>query len=210
VTADGVTTESLTADSVSADPTRTLRADAQTNRDRVLDAAARLFQLDGADTSLKAIAKEAGVGIGTLYRRFPTRERLIEQTYRSESARLAAAASTLLDAMPAAEALRTWMDLFIDYMATKHGMADALRAVLTTDGDLRMQTRDLMAEAVATLMRAGIDDGTFRDDLDPDDVLLAMGGVSMIAGDADQREQAARMLDLLLDGIMLRPTSSPS
>ncbi|WP_188673918.1 TetR/AcrR family transcriptional regulator [Subtercola lobariae] len=185
----------------SGDLARGLRADAQSNRDRVLEAAARLFQTEGADTSLKAIAKEAGVGIGTLYRRFPTREALIEATYRTESAKLAAAASTLVTTLPPVAALRTWMELFTDYMATKHGMADALRAVLTSGGDLRMQTRDLMQQAVAELMAAGVATDELRSDLDPDDVLLAMGGVSMITGTAEQRTQAARMLDLLLDGV---------
>jgi AcrR family transcriptional regulator len=189
---------------VSPEKVRPLRADAQLNQDRLLEAAARAFARDGSEASLKAIAKDAGVGIGTLYRRFPTRERLIEATYRNETARLCAAAPELLQTSAAAEALRDWMDLFVDYMATKHGMADALHAVLVTEGDLRMQTRDLLTEALATLMAAGVADRTMRPDIDPNDVLMGLGGVTLIAGEPGQRDLARRLLDLLVDGIKHR------
>jgi AcrR family transcriptional regulator len=189
---------------VSSDKVRPLRADARINRDRLLDAAARAFARDGAEASLKAIAKDAGVGIGTLYRRFPTRERLVEATYRNETARLCAAVPDLLRVRPAAEALRVWMDRFVDYLATKRGMADALRAVLVTDGELRMQTRDLLTDALATLLTAGIAEGALRPDIDPDDVLMGLGGVTLIAGEPDQRELAGRLLDLLIDGLRYR------
>jgi AcrR family transcriptional regulator len=189
---------------------RPLRADARQNQDRLLEAAARAFARDGSDAALKAIAKDAGVGIGTLYRRFPTRERLVEATYRNETARLCAAAPGLLETSPATEALRTWMDLFVDYMATKHGMADALHAVLVTEGDLRMQTRDLLTEALTALMAAGVADGTIRPDLEPNDVLMALGGVTLIAGEPDQRDLAGRLLDLLVNGIERRNDPMPT
>jgi AcrR family transcriptional regulator len=186
---------------MSPERVRQLRADARQNQDRLLEASARAFARDGAEASLKAIAKDAGVGIGTLYRRFPTRERLIEATYRNETARLCAAAPELLETSPPAEALRTWMDRFVDYMATKHGMAEALHAVLVTDGELRMRTRDLLTDALTTLMAAGVEDGVIRPDLDPNDVLMGLGGVTLIAGGPDQRDLARRLLDLLMDGI---------
>jgi AcrR family transcriptional regulator len=194
------------ADPVPADPApagagRPLRADARHNQDRLLEAAARAFARDGSQASLKAMAQDAGVGIGTLYRRFPTRERLIEATYRNETARLCAAASELLRALPPAQALRAWMERFVDYMATKHGMADALHAVLVTRGDLRMQTRDLLTDALATLLAAGQAEQVIRADADPDDVLMALGGVTMIAGEPGQRDLARRLLALLLDGL---------
>lgn len=189
---------------MSTDADRPLRADARHNRDRLLEAAARAFAREGSEASLKAIAKDAGVGIGTLYRRFPTREGLIEATYRNETARLCAAASEILQDAPAAEALRTWMDRFVDYMATKHGMADALRTVLVTGGDLRMKTRDLLTAAVATLMEAGVADDAIRPDVDPNDVLMALGGVTLIAGDASQHDLAGRLLDLLMDSLKYR------
>jgi AcrR family transcriptional regulator len=108
---------------------RSLRADAQANYDRLLEVAARAFAADGADASLKAVAAEAGVGIGTLYRRFPAREDLIEATYRNETARLGQSAAELLAERDPVDALREWMERFTDYMLTKRGMADALPAI---------------------------------------------------------------------------------
>jgi AcrR family transcriptional regulator len=189
---------------VPAEKVRPLRADAQLNHDRLLSAAARAFARDGSEASLKAIAQDAGVGIGTLYRRFPTRERLVEATYRNEVARLCGSVPDLLAGRPATEALRGWMDSFIDFMATKHGMADALRVVLVTEGELRMQTRDLLTGAIATLLAAGVAENEIRPDIDPHDVLMGLGGVTLIAGEADQRDQARRLLDLLVDGLRYR------
>ncbi|HET6292005.1 MAG TPA: helix-turn-helix domain-containing protein [Kribbella sp.] len=178
-----------------------MRADAQLNHDRLLGAAARAFARDGTEASLKAIAQEAGVGIGTLYRRFPTRETLIEATYRNETTRLGEAAAKLLKKLAPLDALRTWMDRFVDYMATKHGMAEALPAILAAEGDLRMASRDLLTEALATLLAAGVTAGSIRKDVDPNDVLMALGGVTLIAGDPAQHELADRLLDLLVDGL---------
>src|ERR1700730_2525244 len=102
---------------------RPLRADAQRNRDRLLEVAVRAFSQEGPDVTLESIAREAEVGIGTLYRHFPTREALIEAAYRNELARLCASVAELVASMPADVALRTWIDRFIDYLATKRGMA---------------------------------------------------------------------------------------
>jgi AcrR family transcriptional regulator len=177
------------------------------NHDRLLDAAARAFAREGVGASLKAIAQDAGVGIGTLYRRFPTRETLVEATYRNEVARLCAVAPELLQASPATEALRTWMDRFVDFMATKQGMADVLRAVLVSHADI-MQTRALLADALATHLTAGAAEEMVRSDLDPMDVLMGLGGVTLIAGESDQRDLAGRLLDLLMDGLRYRPPVS--
>ena len=192
---------------MSSEKVRPLRADAQMNHDRLLDAAARAFAREGVGASLKAIAQDAGVGIGTLYRRFPTRETLVEATYRNEVARLCAVAPELLQASPATEALRTWMDRFVDFMATKQGMADVLRAVLVSHADI-MQTRALLADALATLLTAGAAEEMVRSDLDPMDVLMGLGGVTLIAGESDQRDLAGRLLDLLMDGLRYRPPVS--
>ena len=192
---------------MSSEKVRPLRADAQMNHDRLLDAAARAFAREGVGASLKAIAQDAGVGIGTLYRRFPTRETLVEATYRNEVARLCAVAPELLQASPATEALRTWMDRFVDFMATKQGMADVLRAVLVSHADI-MQTRALLADALATLLTAGAAEEMVRSDLDPMDVLMGLGGVTLIAGESDQRDLAGRLLDLLMDGLRYRPPAS--
>ncbi|MCU1645254.1 MAG: TetR/AcrR family transcriptional regulator [Nocardia sp.] len=186
---------------------RPLRADAQLNHDRVLEAAAHAFAREGTQASLKAIAKDAGVGIGTLYRRFPTRETLVEATYRNEVTKLCDSALDLLSNAPAPQALRTWMDHFIDFMATKNAMADALRTLLVSEADI-MHTRALLADALATLLAAGAADKTVRSDVDPSDVLMSLGGITLIAGELDQRDLAGRLLDLLMDGLRYLPTAN--
>jgi AcrR family transcriptional regulator len=183
---------------------RTLRADAQGNLDRVLAVAASAFQQDGADTSMRAIAKAAGVGVGTLYRRFPTRDRLVEATYRSEISRLCSAAPELLESTPPVQALRTWMDLFVTFIATKQGMGEALRVILVDD-DTKMTTRFLLADAIGVLLAAGDAEGTLRNDIEPYDVLLGIGGITLIAGDPDQAAITARLLNLMVDGLRRGP-----
>jgi AcrR family transcriptional regulator len=182
---------------------RPLRADAQRNRDRLLEVAARAFSHEGPDVTLDTIAKEAGVGIGTLYRHFPTREALIDAAYRNELARLCDSVGGLLHDMPPDKALRAWMDRFVDYMTTKRGMGDALRALIASGGDPFSESRERLTAAVTTLLRAGAAAGTLRPDVEPDDVLVSLSGVSLATADPGRREQAGRLLDLLMDG--LRP-----
>lgn len=179
---------------------RPLRADARHNQERLLLVAAEAFAREGTQASLKAIAREAGVGIGTLYRRFPTRETLVEAVYRNEVTRLCSAAAELLETLPPTAALATWMEKFVDFMAAKEGMADMLRTVLLSEED-RMHTRDELRAAIATLLDAGAAAGTVRPGIDPDDVLMGLGGITMIAGYEDQRQLATRLIDLLLNGI---------
>jgi AcrR family transcriptional regulator len=190
---------------VTREADRTLRADARENQDRILVAAAAAFSRDGADTSLKAIAKAAGVGIATLYRRFPTRETLVEAVYRSETDRLAASADDLLAQRAPEDALRAWMDGFVDYTLTKGGMSDALPAILTSRDGLRLQSRDLLRAAIGRLLEAGVDAGTLRDDVPADDVMMAIGGVTLISAHEERRELATRLLDLLVDGLRRSP-----
>ena len=184
---------------------RPLRADAQRNRDRLLEVAVRAFSQDGPDVTLDAIAKEAGVGIGTLYRHFPTREALIDAAYRNELARLCDSAGDLLREMAPDKALRAWMDRFIDYMGTKRGMGDALRALIASGGDPFSESRGRLTDAITTLLRAGAAAGTVRPDVGPDDVLISLSGVSLATTDPDRRDQAGRLLDLLMDGLRPRP-----
>jgi AcrR family transcriptional regulator len=181
-----------------------LRADARENRDRLLEAAAEAFAREGADTSLKAIARQAGVGIGTLYRRFPTREDLIEATYRNETTKLCESAPQLLETRDPVAALREWMSGFVDYMLTKHGMSDALPGILASREGLRAGSRTMLRDAVATLVDAGVRAGALREDVPADDVLMSLGGVTLIAGAEHQRELAGRLLDLLLAGLIPR------
>ena len=180
---------------------RAVRADAVRNRARLLDAAVRAFASDGAEVTLDTVARSAGVGIGTLYRHFPTREALVEAAYRQELARLCDAVPGLLGSLPPDEAIRAWMDGFIDYMTTKRYMADALRAVIASGGNPFAESRDRLIGAITSLLDAGAAAGTLRSDVEPYDVLLGLSGVSLAAGEPAQREQAGRLLDLLVDGL---------
>jgi AcrR family transcriptional regulator len=183
--------------------TRAPRADAERNRLRLIDAAQRAFTEDGEQVALERIAKQAGVGIGTLYRHFPTRAALVEAVYRNELTRLQQSADALLEERPPAQAMRAWMDRFADYVATKRGMADTLRALVAEGTIMRSQTRAGLAAAIARMLDAGAAAGTLRDDVEPEDVLSSIVGVFLTTGATEQRPQADRMLDLLMDG--LRP-----
>ena len=181
---------------------RPMRADAQRNREQLLAAAVAAFSCeDPSPVTLESLARAAGVGIGTLYRHFPSREALVDAAYRSELARLCDSVPGLLGVMPADKAMRTWMDLFIEYMMTKKGMSDALRMVIASGGNPFAESRSRLLAAFSALLAAGAAVGTLRADLDPADLLASMSGVSLVAATAAQREQAGRLLDLLMDGL---------
>jgi AcrR family transcriptional regulator len=184
---------------------RPLRADAQRNRDKILAAAVRVFSEEGLDAHFERIAREAGVGSGTLYRNFPTREALIEAAYRNEVARLCDAVPGLLAAMPPGEALRAWTRRFIDYATAKLGMADALRAVVASGTNPYAESHDMIQAALTSLMEAGAATGEIRSDIRPADMFAALAGIALTSGKPEQREQAERLLDLTLDG--LRPVA---
>ncbi|MGK5742011.1 TetR/AcrR family transcriptional regulator [Micromonospora sp. URMC 103] len=186
---------------------RPLRADARRNRERLLEAAVRAFSQGGPEVTLESVARDAGVGIGTLYRHFPTREALVEAAYRSELAKLCDAAPELLGRLPADRALREWMELFIDYLAAKRGMADALRLVIASGANPYAESRDRLYTALDLLLAAGIEAGAVRADVPAADVLASLSGVSLAAGDPDRRDQARRLLDLLMDGLRHRAGS---
>ncbi|MET8233766.1 helix-turn-helix domain-containing protein [Micromonospora sp. NPDC005298] len=182
---------------------RPLRADALRNRERLLEAAVQAFSRPGPEVTLDAIARQAGVGIGTLYRHFPTREALVEATYRNELGKLCDAAPDLLDRLPPDQALRAWMSRFVDYLATKRGMADALRLVIASGANPYAHSRDRLLEALGRLLGASVADGSVRADVDVADVLAGVSGISLATG---ERDQADRLLDLLMDGLRHRRT----
>ncbi|MEV0848468.1 helix-turn-helix domain-containing protein [Streptomyces sp. NPDC049954] len=184
---------------------RPLRADARRNREKILAAAVRAFTEEGLDAHLERIAKEAGVGSGTLYRNFPTREDLIEAAHRNEVARLCDAVPGLLETLPPGEALRAWTRRFIDYATAKRGMARALSAVVDAGTNPYADSHRLIQEALDTLMRAGVAAGEIRSDIRPTDMFAALAGIALTSAAPEQREQAERLLDLTLDG--LRPPS---
>ena len=181
---------------------RPMRADAQRSYDRLLQAAVAAFAEHGADdVSLEEIARRAGVGIGTLYRHFPTREALVEALYRKELADLCAAAAELLKSHAPEQALRAWMDLFADYVAAKQEMADALRAVFAAGSVTVSQAREELTVAVRTILDAGVADGTLRDDVRPEDVVAMIVGAFTATSLAGGQEQRGRMFDLLVDAV---------
>lgn len=180
---------------------RPLRADARRNREKILAAAVRVFAEEGLEAHLERIAKEAGVGSGTLYRNFPTREALIEAAYRNELSRLCEAAPELLAAMSPREALRAWMGRFVDYATAKLGMAEALRAVVDSGVNPYARSRELIMTALTSLMDAAAAAGTIRSDVSPAVMFAALTGVALASGKPEEREQADRLLDLILDGL---------
>jgi AcrR family transcriptional regulator len=186
---------------------RPKRADAERNRARLLDAAKAAFA-SGQSPTLEQIARDAEVGIGTLYRHFPTREALVEALYRKDLADLCGAADELLKCQAPERALRAWMDVFADYVAAKRGMADALRAVFAAGSVTVSQAREELTVAVRTILAAGVADGTLRGDVRPEDVVALVVGAFTATSLAGGQEQRARMFDLLVDAVR-RPGTTP-
>ena len=156
------------------------RSDAQRNRERILEVAKEAFTRFGAAASLDDIAKQAAVGAGTLYRHFPTRDALIEAVYRSEVEKLAASARKLADTMPPIEALRAWMLLLVDYIATKHIIAPALNSIVGGPSRLYEGSRSLVQAAVEQLVKRAKRSGDLENDVDASDLLRAVIGVSYV------------------------------
>lgn len=178
-----------------------MRADALRNRAKLLDAATALYAAAGTDVPLEAVARAAGVGIGTLYRHFPTKEALVEAAYRNEVARLGEAADELLRSGPADVALAAWMERFVDYTVAKRGMVSALRAIVASGADVFAETKGELFATVGRLLDAGAADGTLRADLGPEDVMRATSAIWSIPDDGAWRENALRLLGLLMDGL---------
>jgi AcrR family transcriptional regulator len=176
------------------------RADAERNRDRILEIAKEAFTQFGAAASLDDIAKQAGVGPGTLYRHFPSREALIEAVYRTEAAKLAAAERSFAETMPPIDALRAWMMLFVDYIAAKKIIAPVLNTLLGGASKVFESTHDQIWEAIRALVKRAIKSGDIRKDLDPIDLLRALIGVSNVATGPDWQQSAKRLVDILITG----------
>jgi AcrR family transcriptional regulator len=180
------------------------RTDARRNRERVLEVAKAAFTRSGADASLDDIAKQAGVGPGTLYRHFPTRDALIEAVYHTEVEKLAAAQPELSAKLPPIEALRAWMMLFVDYIATKQIIASALNSVVGGPSRLYDSSRVQVTGAIDALVKTAVKSGDIRKDLEPFDLVRALIGVSNVASSPDWQQSAKRLVDILITGS--RPT----
>jgi AcrR family transcriptional regulator len=179
---------------------RKQRADAQRNRERILEAAKNFFARSGADVSLDDIAKGAGVGPGTLYRHFPTRGELLEAVYRTEVGKLAVAHHEYVRTMPPVDALRAWMLLFVDYIATKQLIAPALNSLITDTSKLYESSSGPIKGAIKALVQRAIKSGDIRKDLDPIDLLRALVGVSNVASAPNWPRSAKKLVDILIAG----------
>jgi AcrR family transcriptional regulator len=176
------------------------RADAQRNRERVLEVAKQEFTRVGPNASLEDIAKRAGVGPGTLYRHFPTREDLLVAVYRSEMEKLAAAARTLADSKSPVEALRAWLLLFVDAVETKHLIAPVLNTLVGDPKKVFETSYAQIHEALRALVKRAIKSGDIRKDLDPIDLLRAIVGVANVSASPDWQQSARRLVDILISG----------
>ncbi len=177
------------------------RADARRNRDGLLKAAKAAFAEVGAEASLEEIARRAGVGIGTLYRHFPTRDAVVEAVYRREVQQLADAAPRLIESMAPAEALRAWMRLFIDYIAAKRVIAPALKSLVGGGSTLYADSGARINEAIALLVERARASGDIRPNAESADLLRALIGFAYVNSAPDWEASARRLIDLLIDGL---------
>ena len=188
------------ARAISSTPVRKPRADAQRNRERILVVAREAFNKSGSDTSLDDIARQAGVGPGTLYRHFPAREDLLKAVYQADAENLAAAERQFAETLPPVEALRAWMFLFVDHIATKQIIAPALNALVGDPKTIFAAAYARIWEAIRALVGRAIESGDIREDLDPIDLLRALIGVANVATSPDWQQSARRLVDILILG----------
>ncbi|WP_405139617.1 TetR/AcrR family transcriptional regulator [Nocardia sp. NBC_01388] len=169
------------------------------NRDKLLAVARTAFAAAAGPVSLEGVAREAGVGIGTLYRHFPTREDLVEAVYATQLDEVTDSAAALLRELPPDAALRAWMGKYATFFTTKRGMIDTLRAGWATGRITTPNTRERITAAIATLLTAGAETDSLRIDINPDDLTLMLLGICTAAGDAP--DQVDRLLDLVMDAL---------
>jgi AcrR family transcriptional regulator len=186
------------------------RADAVRNRERVLEAAKVVFGAGGAEASLEAVARAAGVGIGTLYRHFPTREALFEAVYRREVQQLADLAEQLKQEAKPVDALRQWLRSNVQFVATKKGMSAALALAAYKNSELFSYSFDRLTRAVGGLLDRAIAAGEIRDDISPEDVLRALVGMCYMHDQPGWQTSVLRLVDVFIDGLRLKPDRSRS
>jgi len=179
---------------------RPLRADAVRNRELLITAAGTAFSVHGAEVPLEDIARQAGVGIGTLYRHFPTRDSLVEAVYRHEVDVLVESADELLETLPPDRALEEWLQLFVRHVATKRGMLSVLKPMLGSNPSFFGESKGRATAAAAKLLEAGVAAGTVRADVEGADLLRAVGGICM-STDQERADTSDRLVRLLFDGL---------
>jgi AcrR family transcriptional regulator len=190
--------------SAELDVAKPLRSDAKRNRELLIATAAQAFADHGVETSLEDIARQAGVGIGTLYRHFPTRHDLIEAVYRQEVEILCAGVDQLLAELPPDEALAEWMVRFVRYVAVKRGLVGAMKSVVSADSEVFAYTHKLVTDAIASLVDAAVAAGTIKADTDPLDLLRGLGGFCTANDQEGWQDRAIRLVGLLMDGLRYR------
>jgi AcrR family transcriptional regulator len=179
--------------------TRKPRSDGQRNRDLIVRFAKEAFTENGAGTSLDEIAKKAGVGAGTLYRHFPSREALLEAVYRAEVEKLADAAEEFQRDLPPGEALRSWLLLFIEHLATKRIIAAALNELVGAN-QVFERNMSKVHGAVKSIFERAVESGDIRADVNPVDLIRAIVGVTFFGTSEDWNESAVRLVDILIAG----------
>jgi len=180
---------------------RAQRCDAVRNRECLVECASEAFAAGGVETSLEQIARTAGVGIGTLYRHFPTRDALVEAVYRRNVDQLIDGADELAATKPADEALAEFMLRFVEYVASKKGLATYLKSMVSADSDLFTDSKKRVHDTIATLIKAAADAGTIRQGVDPDDVIHTLGGFCLMNDINANPEQGKRVATLIMDGL---------
>jgi AcrR family transcriptional regulator len=193
----------------SAAPVRKPRVDAVRNRERVLEAAKAVFSAGGPDASLEAVARRAGVGIGTLYRHFPTREALFEAVYRREVQQLGELAEQLKTEAEPVEALRRWLRSNVEFVGTKKGMTTALALAAKPSSELTAFSFDRLTQAVGALLDRAIAAGEIRADVSAEDLLRALVGMCYLHDQPGWQQSVMRLLDVLVDGLCV-PTKAAS
>jgi AcrR family transcriptional regulator len=180
------------------------RADAIRNRERVLEAAKAVFSAGGPDASLEAVARRAGVGIGTLYRHFPTRQALFEAVYRREVQQLSELAESLKGEPDAVDALRRWLRSNVEFVATKKGMSAALALAVQSSSELTAFSFERLTKAVGALLDRAVAAGEIRSDISPEDVLRALVGMCYLHDQPGWQKSVVRLLDVFVDGLRMR------
>jgi AcrR family transcriptional regulator len=198
-----------------AETVRKPRSDSVRNRERVLEAAKAVFSAGGPDASLEAVARRAGVGIGTLYRHFPTREALFEAVYRREVEQLSELAEQLKSAPAPVDALRRWLRSNVEFVATKKGMITALALAVQGSSELYAYSFDRLTKAVGTLLDRAVAAGEIRSDISAEDVLRALVGMCYMHDQPGWQSTVLRLLDVFVDGLRVqanagRQPTSPS
>ena len=196
--------KTLNKKALDSETSRKPRADALRNRERLLETARAVFSAGGPDASLEAVAKAAGVGIGTLYRHFPTREALFDAVYRHEAQQLAALAERLKKEAQPIEALRQWLHALVKFVATKKGMSAALALAVSKDSDVFSYSSDLLMRSAGGLLDRAISAGAIRNDIGPEDLIRTLVGMCYTHDQPGWQKSVLRLVDIFIDGLRSR------